>query len=257
MALSSFIQKLGFGSGKPYQTGLALGGGGARGFAHLGVIQRLKEKGIQPQIIAGTSAGALAGAFIAAGHEPRKVLDILKKQDVLSYSKIRWPRYGLFNLDGLRKVLKKEIQQTRIEELETPLIITVTDLNEGKAVYLDKGDLVNAVLASTSIPFVFALVELNGVKCADGGIMDNLPVKPLMDKCKKVIAVSISPIEETSDLDNLFKISSRAFQLAVNAHTENLRKHCSRFIEPEGIREYDLFNVKQADALFQLGYDSV
>ena len=87
--------------------------------------------------------------------------------------------------------------------------------------------------------------------------MDNLPIKPLMEECDKVIAISISPIKETNDLDNLIKIASRTFQLSVNAQNNELQKSCTLFIEPEGIRSFDLFDVKQADDLFELGYDCV
>lgn len=246
-------------NGKTRNTkiGLALGGGGARGFAHLGVIQALKEKNIEPDIIAGTSAGSMVGAFIASGKEPGEVLDLLKDKDLFGYSKIQWPKEGLFSLDGLGKILKKEIEGKNIEDQKTPLIITVSNLNKGKTEYLRTGNLVNAVLASSSIPFVFKPVEIDGNKYADGGIMDNLPVKPLMEECDKVIAISISPIKETNDLDNLIKIASRTFQLSVNAQNNELQKKCTLFIEPEGIRTFDLFDVKQADELFQLGYDYV
>lgn len=87
--------------------------------------------------------------------------------------------------------------------------------------------------------------------------MDNLPVKALLGTCEKVIAVSISPLRETEDLDNLIKIASRTFQLSVNAQTRELQGDCALFIEPDGVRDYDLFDVGKADELFEVGYDSV
>ncbi|MEO9485279.1 MAG: patatin-like phospholipase family protein [Ekhidna sp.] len=259
MSFKSFIRKLGSSdqNSKPHKLGIALGGGGARGFAHLGAIQGLSEQGIRPDMIAGTSAGAMVAAFIASGKEPKEIHDLLKEKDLFGYSKIQWPKEGLFSLDGLGKVLAKEISIDRIENMRTPLIITVSNLNKGIVQYLTKGNLVDAVLASGSIPFIFKPVEIDGCKCADGGIMDNLPLKPLLEKCTKVIAISISPIEETDDLDNLVKISARTFQLSVNAQNNELQKDCTLFIEPNGIREYDLFDIKKADELFEIGYESI
>lgn len=259
MGLRSFISSLSKGrrQSKPYKLGIALGGGGARGFAHLGVIQGLREKGYNPEIIAGSSAGSMVGAFIASGKEPKEVLTLLKEKDLFGYSRIQWPRQGLFSLGGLGEVLKKEISANKLEDLNIPLIVTVSNLNKGKVEYLAEGNLVDAVLASSSIPFIFKPVEINDQKYADGGIMDNLPVKPLVGICDKVIAVSISPIEETTDLDNLVKISSRTFQLSINAQNNELQKKCAVYLEPEGVREYDLFDVKKAEELYEIGYSEI
>ena len=201
-----------------------MGGGGARGFAHLGVLEALNENGINLDIIAGTSAGSMVGAFIAAGKKPKDVLNLLKEKDLFGYSKIHWPKEGLFSLDGLGEVLRKEISINRIEHLKIPLIITVSNMNKGAVEYLEEGDLVDSILASGSIPFVFKPVEIDGYKYVDGGILDNLPVEPLLEKCDKVIAVSISPLEETDDLDNLLKISARTFQMSVNAQNKSFKK---------------------------------
>lgn len=242
---------------KPYKIGIALGGGGARGFVHFGVIQALKEKGIVPEIISGSSAGALAGVFIASGTPPRRANEILQSKDLLGYTKVQWPKEGFFSLKGLSDLLRKEIQHVKLEELPTPLIIATTNLNKGKIEYLNEGNLIQAVVASSSIPVLFKPVTIGENKYVDGGVMDNLPAKPLFPLCEKVIGISISPIEETSDLGNIPKIATRTFQLGINAQNHNVSKQCDLFIRPEGLRDYDLFGIKKVDELFELGYQHI
>ncbi len=258
MNLKNIQEKLGLKSrSKTYKVGIALGGGGARGFVHLGVLKALNEQGIIPEIIAGTSAGSLAGIFIADGKSPEETHELLKEKDLFGYSKIPWSTDGLLNLDGLKTLLENEISAERIEDLQIPLIVTVTNLNRGAVMYLAEGPLIESVIASASVPFIFTPIEMNGHKYADGGIVDNLPIKPLVDQCDIIIASSISPIEETDDLDSILKISGRTFQLSINAQTKEIEKNCSIFIEPDGIRGFQLFDTSNADELFEIGYEYV
>lgn len=240
-----------------HKIGIALGGGGVRGFAHLGVLQALSEKGIKPDAISGTSAGAIVGSFIAAGNSPEETLKILQEKDLFGYSKIHWPKDGLFSLDGLEEMLNEEFTQTKIEELDLPLTLTASNLNHGHVEYLSEGPLVKSILASASVPFVFKPVEMNGYKYSDGGLCDNLPIHPLTDSCEKIIAVSISPLEETDELENLLQIATRTFQMSVNAQNNELKESCTLYIEPDHMRRYGMFELEKADELFELGYDYV
>ena len=239
------------------KIGIALGGGGARGFAHLGVIKAIKEQGIEFDMISGSSAGSIAGAFIAAGIDPVDTCDILKEKNMFGYSKFRLPTGGLFGLNGLSDLIKEKIPFENIEDLPIPFSATVTNLNTGRAEYFSNGSIAQAVTASSSIPFIFKPLEINGKKYADGGIIDNLPVKPLEHHCQKIIAVSISPISETQDLDSLTKIVGRAFQLSINAQNHQIKDKCDIYIEPKGIRKYDIFSIGQAEELFEKGYQSL
>lgn len=110
-----------FNWGKKYKWGIALGGGGARGFAHLGVLEALNEKGIYPDIISGTSTGAIAAAFLASGHSPYEALKKFTKYDFYDLSNFRIPRGGLLLFDKLEETLKKEIEAENIEDLKPQL----------------------------------------------------------------------------------------------------------------------------------------
>ena len=242
---------------KKYKIGLVLSGGGARGFAHLGVVKALNERGIYPDIISGVSAGAIAGVFLADGQDPENILGQLTEKGILDYSSIRLPKTGLLSLEGLKKELETKISVKNLKDLKTPLIVTASNISEAKVEYFDKGPINKLVIASSSIPVIFSPVTIGKSVYVDGGLYDNLPVKPLLGKCKKIIGVHINPIHPESNFTNLFKIASRAFHLSVHATLKESIKNCDLFIEPDKLYEYEMFEAKKAEELFKVGYEYV
>ncbi len=242
---------------KIFRLGLALGGGGAKGFAHLGVIKALEERGIKPNIIAGTSAGAIAGAMVASGIPPEKALRILQKKDITQYSKLEWPKDGLFTLRGLRKTLIDELPSTRFEDLHTPLIVTASNLSTGQVKYFDSGDLVEPVIASSSIPILFRPVKIENAKYADGGILCNLPIHPLLKLCEQIIAVDIAPVKQSREVDNMAKVAVRTFQMSISAQMQDISKKPVILIQPKEVANFTFFDFKKSNELFSLGYKYV
>ncbi len=241
--------------GKKHKIGIALGGGGARGFAHLGVMQALFEKGIKPDIISGVSAGAIAGVFIASGFSPKEAFDAIKDYKFTAISGLNIPKTGLLSSAKMKSTLLKKIPVERLEDLDIPLIICVSNMLDGKPEYLREGPIKDIIQASASIPILFSPVELNGKIYADGGIFDNVPVSILKQECKKIIGVSISPIQEINELSNLIQVSTRMFQLAVNPRRSKLEKKCDVFIEPMDLCNYDIMDTKHAQEIFNIGYE--
>ena len=241
---------------KKYKTGLVLSGGGTRGFAHLGIIAALFEKGIAPDVISGTSVGSIVGAFIASGKSPQEVLAIFKKGWFFKYTKLHIPVDGLLKLDGLKEVVQKEIEAKNIEDLEFPFFISVSNLNRGIVEYKNSGPLGETVLASSSIPILFSPVKLGNELYVDGGVVDNIPVKPIQDDCEQLIVCNISPINPKEKVKNLIQITSRTFYMNVNSHTNEIAKSVSLYIEPEGIDKFDILSLSHADELYDLGYNS-
>jgi len=239
---------------KKYKTGLVLSGGGTRGFAHLGVIAALYEKGIKPDVISGVSAGAIVGAFIAAGKTPEEILEIFTKGWFFQYTKVHLPVDGLLKLDGVKEIVQKEIAVKNIEKLEIPFFICVSNLNKGIVEYRNSGSLGETVLASSSIPVLFAPVTLGRDVYVDGGLMDNIPIAPIKNECEQLIVSNITPINPKAKMKNLIQIATRTVYMSVNVRTEEAKKHASLYIEPKGIDEYDMFQRKHADELFELGY---
>jgi NTE family protein len=238
-----------------YQTGLVLGGGGARGFAHLGVAKALYEKGIRPDIISGVSAGAIAGAFLASGMDPDEIFRLLSQQDFMKISKFRMSKKGFIRLDGLKEQISMHIPFKNLEDLPIPLTVALCNLNKARTEYLTKGPLADIVLASSSIPILFSPVVMNDQVYVDGGVLDNLPIKPVRKICDKVIAVNISPIHDTDKLDNLLQIATRVFHVSVDKSTIKSGKQADLYVEPPGVEHFDILRVKYADELFCIAYE--
>ncbi len=241
---------------KKYKTGLVLSGGGTRGFAHLGVIAALHEKGIKPDVISGVSAGAIVGAFIAGGKSPEEILAIFKKGWFFKYTKLHIPIDGLLKLDGLKEDIDKEISVKNIEELEIPFFVGISNLNKGIIEYKNSGPIGLTVLASSSIPILFSPVTINRYSYVDGGLMDNIPVNPIKNDCEQIIVSNISPINPKAKIKNLVQVATRTFYMSVNANLKEVRKHATVFIDHKGIDKYDILLRTHADELFELGYKS-
>lgn len=156
------------------KVALVLSGGGARGFAHIGVLQALEEREVTVDLVAGTSMGAVLGALYASGHSADEIYALAKGlswRDVIDLSL----QTGILKGDKLRQFLAEHLPPT-FEDLEIPLAVTTTDMETGEEHVLLQGDLVAAVRASSSLPGAFEPVQLDGRTLADGGIVNNLPV---------------------------------------------------------------------------------
>ena len=239
---------------KKYGVGLVLSGGGTRGFAHLGVYKALKENGIEPDIIAGVSAGGIAGAFIADGQDPEDALRALSNHKLLDYLEFAIPKKSLVSMGGFEKTLKSHLKAHTFEELKIPLLVFAVNMNKAELTRFDSGDLITAVKASSSIPVVFPPVKIENDYYLDGGIINNFPTEALAGKCKTVIGVNVNPIGFAKELGNLRKIAERTFHISVRYQAVNKEKDCDIYIEPAGLDQFSLLSVAKADKIFELGY---
>lgn len=237
-----------------YKKGLVLSGGGARGFAHLGVLQALFEKGFKPDIISGTSAGAIVGAFIADGKNPTEILQFFAQKSLFNFIEFSYPKYGLMRFTGLARVVKENLTAKTFEELKIPLIVAVTNLNASKVEYLDQGDLANAVLASASIPGLVKPIKINGITYVDGGVLDNFPIKPIWNQCKFLVGVHLNPDKHKNDFPNVVSILEQAFHLSISKSMRYKAKKCDVFIEPPDLGNFHLTEASKAKAIFEIGY---
>lgn len=241
---------------KKYEVGLVLSGGAARGFAHLGVLKALEEKGLKPGIISGVSAGAIAGAFYADGYAPEEILDIYMRRNLFDLMQITIPKTGLFKLTGIKKVLIKYLRAQRFEELKIPLVVTATSLNEGKSVFFREGNLVDAVLASSAVPVLFEVVTINNVEYIDGGITNNLPLAPIADECRKLIGVYVNHSGFQENIKGIGHIAERAFHLAVSTDVARKKLLFDFYIEPSELGNFGFFNLKKGPELYSIGYNT-
>lgn len=173
--------------------GLALGGGGARGLCHVGVMQVLGELGIHPDVVAGTSMGGLIGAFVAAGYDAEQLDEIAR--DVRWRRLIDWRMSGrLLSTKAFEAWLRDHLPPT-FDELELPLVLTATNLVDGQIHYFRQGDLYAAIRATTAYPGAIEPVEIDGALMVDGGILNQLPVDgALFLGARRVIAVNATPL---------------------------------------------------------------
>lgn len=240
---------------KKYNIGIALSGGGVKAFAHLGVLQALNEKNIFPDVISGTSAGSIVGAMYAAGYAPLEIYDIFKKQNFLKMSKIQVPKNGFFKLEYLLKFLNNNIKVKNIEDLKLPLFICVTNFKTGSAVYLSKGILANAVVASSSIPILTSPIDIDNNTYVDGGLVDNLPLKPILRYCKKTIAVNLFSSQHSTKIDNIINIAIRSFEIGINRNLKYIKAKSDIYIELSELHKYHVLENHKNEEIFEIGYN--
>jgi NTE family protein len=241
---------------KKYKTGLVLSGGGARGFAHLGVIQALNESGIYPDVISGTSAGAIVGVLYADGYTPKEILMLMNWASRFDYMRPAMPREGLLQINGITKILNTSLRARKFEELKIPLFVAATDLNNGKAVYFSKGDIFGPVMASASIPVLFQPVKIDDISFVDGGVLDNLPIKPIENDCNLVIGSFVNPIGHVDKISGLINIAERTFLLSMSKDVPEKSKKFDLFIAPQELRNFKLLDPEKALEIFEVGYQA-
>ncbi|MCU0449854.1 MAG: patatin-like phospholipase family protein [Bernardetiaceae bacterium] len=142
----------------------------------------------------------------------------------------------------------------RFEALSVPLYVCATDLDRGETVYFSQGPLIKPLQASSCIPILFAPVEIEGRYFVDGGILNNLPVEPLLDQCDYLIGVHANAVG-TQRVSSLRNAIERTFLLVVNANVESRRRQCHLFIEPPKMAGYKVFDVAKAEEMYQIGYE--
>ena len=241
-------------SAKQYDIGLVLSGGGARGFAHLGVIQALNDTGIFPDVISGTSAGAIIGVLYADGHTPEEILNLMNVGSRLDFMRPALPREGLLQINGIIKILKTSLHSKQFKELKIPLFVAATDLNNGKAVYFSEGDLFDPVVASASIPVLFQPVKIDDISYVDGGVLDNLPLKPIENRCRILIGSFVNPIGYMEKISGLINIAERTFMLSMSKEISEKAKKFDLFIAPQELRNFKILDPEKAHELFDIGY---
>lgn len=239
---------------KHYSIGYAMSGGFIKGFAHLGVVQALLEHDIHPDILSGVSAGALVGVFLADGNEPYHVLDYFKDKRFKDLTKFVIPKMGVFELSEFMDFLKSNVKVKKLEELQIPLIVTATDLDNGKSIHFTRGNIAERIAASCCMPVLFAPVRINGIHYVDGGIFCNLPVSTLRNICDKVVAINVSPLVPEKYKLNIMGIAMRSYHLMFSSNSLHERDNSDLFIEPYNLEGYSNRELEKADQIFDQGY---
>jgi len=237
------------------RVGLVLSGGGARAAMHLGVIQALEDHGIAIDLIAGTSAGAVAGALYARGYSPSECLEILTGLSLFRSVRLNLGGKGLLRLSAMEKFLVKYFPNNDFSDLRIPLIVTATDVVAAETVAYRSGPLIQPVLASCCLPGLFEPYNLDGRQLVDGGVLNNLPVEFVEEGTDFIIGSHCNPFQLDRPLKGSIDVAYRSLLLAV--HHQILRRFgkCQLLIEPPRLSRYSIFDFRKMKDIYAIGYD--
>ena len=216
---------------------LVLGGGAARGFAHVGVIRVLEREKIPFSLVVGTSVGSLIGALYASGRGgaalERTALQ-LEEKDIFDFGVVTAVAgMGLARGDRLERWVQGHVRPRRIEQLKIPFAAVATDLNWGYEVVLDRGPVARAVRASSAIPGVFQPVACQGRMLVDGGVVNNIPISVARAKgADLVVAVDISPAVGNTRITNLVGVTLQAANIMFSLNVERSKRDADVLITP-------------------------
>ncbi|KPF45999.1 esterase [beta proteobacterium AAP121] len=199
---------------RPPRIGLALGGGAARGFAHIGVIQVLEENGIRPALVVGTSAGSLVAALYASGMTGMQMGTLAQTMDEGAITDWAFPGRGLIRGEALARYVREQTAGLPIEQMKLPLGIVATDLDTGAGVLFQRGDTGVAVRASSAVPAVFQPVKIGNREYVDGGLVSPVPVRYARQMgAELVLAVDISSPPEGQATGDAMKMLLQTFAI--------------------------------------------
>lgn len=238
------------------KVGLALSGGAVLGIAHVGVIKVLEENKIPIDMIAGTSAGSLAGAFLAAGISSDRMFEMVQSLNWGKISKLTVPKMGLLNGKLLARFIDSVLGKIDIHELKKPFSAVTVDLTSGKQVILSDGPVSEAVRASCAIPGVFTPVTRGNQVLVDGGVLNFLPADVVRQMgADYIIAVKVMPsIAGKKPPENIVQVLVNSFQLTIAQIAEHAPDGDVTIVpDLTGLNSYDF---EQAEKLYQRGYQA-
>ncbi len=217
---------------------LVLGGGAARGFAHIGVIKALEAQGISPDVVVGTSAGAVVGALYAAGYDGFKLQELAIQMEEGQISDWSMPNRGVIKGEALQNFINKAVQQRPLEKLPKLLAVVATDLHSGEMVVFRTGNTGMAVRASSAVPNLFQPVMINGHEYVDGGLTSPVPIRVARALgADFVIAVNISAKPQNGKTDSTLDILLQTFAImgqSISRHELPAADIVIRPVTPQG-----------------------
>ncbi|MBD5269594.1 MAG: patatin-like phospholipase family protein [Bacteroides sp.] len=243
---------------KENSIGIALSGGGAKGFSHIGVLKAMEEFGLRPSIISGVSAGSIAATLYASGLTPEDMIECFSDaKSFQDFTEWALPKEGFMKLNRFARRLERWLPVKNLEDLKIPTVVCATDFDNGKSVGWSKGEIVPRVIASCSIPIVFAPKVINGVHYVDGGVLRNLPAWAIRDYCNTLYASNCSPLNRGySYKDSILGIAMRSYHLMSKANMLQDIKMCDVVISPAPLSSVGTFDVTALRKAVRLGYDA-
>ncbi len=236
---------------------LVLGSGGARGYAHIGVIQVLEKQGIHPDLIVGTSAGSIVGSIYASGKTAQELRDIALSMKANDVRDIKLDMKGFFDGQKVENYVNQQVNNTPLESLRIPMYVVATELKEGKKVVFNYGNTGQAVRASVSIPSMFIPTRIGTDEYVDGGLVSPVPVGVARDLgADIIIAVDILAQPMHTETTNVWGMFNQNINIMQSRLAEEELKHADIVIQPDLREKGHIFDVKGRAMTMQAGVDA-
>ena len=233
--------------------GVALGGGFARGIAHIGVLKVLEQEGIPVHVVAGTSVGALIGASYCSGLSIAEMRKVANNTRFTSFARWTLSRHGFASSDRMVSFLARILKVKTFEELHIPLAVAATDFNTGRGVVFHSGDIIDPVRASCAYPGMFLPVSIGGRYLVDGMLSHPVPARPLREMgAERVLAVHLKGLSANGAPRHLFEVIGQSFAIAQQAMSSLWKQAADVVVEPD-VGEFAYDDFKRADDLIHLG----
>ncbi|MFB5660675.1 patatin-like phospholipase family protein [Alteribacillus sp. HJP-4] len=235
------------------KIGLALGAGGARGLAHIGVLEVFEKHSIPIDVIGGSSMGALVGSLYAVGHSPETLARFATLFKSRLYVDFTLPKMGLIQGNRIKELIRMLAKKKNFEDLSLPVIAVATDLHSGEAVGIGTGPVADAVRASISIPGVFVPEEWNGLTLVDGGVAERVPANIVRGMgVDLVIAVDVAYYKKEPAIDTIYDVILQSMDIMGRNLTKYKEMDADIIIKPISVY-YRSVNYDNSNAIIEAG----
>ncbi|CAN0575169.1 unnamed protein product [Ectocarpus sp. 12 AP-2014] len=238
--------------------GQVLSEGGVRGMAHIGVIKAMEEFGLEAEIVAGSSIGALVGALYANNNSVLDMMRFFKETPLFKYNYFAVAKPGLINTERFIDTFKAYFPEDSFESLQKKLSVVATNLELGQEEFISSGELIKPLLASAALPPVFSPVSYNGMLYADGGIMNNFPSEAAVGRANFIIGSNVSIVSQLQkkDLKNSLQLTGRVTGLMIYAINREKIDKCDLIFEPKELENIGILDRKDIEKAYAIGYES-
>lgn len=246
---------------KPQQKlALILSGGAARGAYHLGMLQYLEEQKIKIDAYSGSSIGAIISVAHASGISAKEQLKIFSSKDIKKVLKFNYFKNGLIKIDTNHKLLNELLPIKKLEDLETKVYVNAYDIKKKQLHYFDRGDTHTLCMASSALIPIFKPISYENMYLIDGGLIDNIPIRPFLEQKSAYKTVSIDvmpkriyPLQKKRNINPIKLLKKRVFARRIDNANYSI-KHTDHYITNQNIRNFKMFTFNELNDCFNYGY---
>lgn len=234
---------------------LVLGGGAARGAFHLGVLSYCEENNIEIQAYSGSSIGSIISCSHASGVGAKEQLKIFSSKDIRKAIKFNYFKNGLFKIDTSLKIIKELLPISKIEDIPKPVFVNAYDLKKKQLHYFDSGDTITLCLASSALIPLFKPIKYKNMSLIDGGLFDNIPIKPLENKNYDILSIDLFPKKYANKVlkTNPIKLIKRKLFTQLYLNNKYSLQNTDYYLGSSDIRDFALYSFKEIEECFNLG----